>query len=386
MPTTSECSLRLVSLQRSGPRLSLTATTVVVCIALGVSPAAGQQSDTRPQGKGSAKPAAQKAQPGNAGQFNSRVPALTLNANGGAISKIAFSPVEQRLVCADTSQSIKVWNLVTEKLSLTLNHNHIVGCVAISPDGKQIASGSNDSTIKLWNAATGHEVLTITGFTDGVSDVAYSPNGKQLAAVSSGKLSVWDISTHTFKFKESSQRNNITRLLYSPDGKWLAAGDTGNVIVLWDTTSGKQSIYIDLSVSILSLFRVDESPRMCSDMAFSPDEQWLATASWHYDRKSGEIKLWKLATSELSCTLRGHHGHVESVAFSPDGNWLASGSSDRTIKLWDVPGGQSFLTFSAHTDRIGCLAFSPDGKQLASGSNDRTVKVWDISIIGPQER
>ena len=35
-------------------------------------------------------------------------------------------------------------------------------------------------------------------------------------------------------------------------------------------------------------------------------------------------------------TLKGHDGHVYSMAFSPDGQQIVSGSWDNTVKIWDA--------------------------------------------------
>jgi hypothetical protein len=72
------------------------------------------------------------------------------------------------------------------------------------------------------------------------------------------------------------------------------------------------------------------------------------------------------------------------VAFSPDGQRLASASWDRTVKLWDAAAGRETLTLTGHTDPVSSVAFSPDGQRLASASWDGTVKLWDATPITPE--
>ncbi|MFW9261055.1 WD40 repeat domain-containing protein, partial [Nostoc sp. CALU 546] len=54
-------------------------------------------------------------------------------------------------------------------------HSEGVSSVAFSPDGKTIASASDDKTVKLWDAATGKEITTFKGHSNAVRGVAFSP-------------------------------------------------------------------------------------------------------------------------------------------------------------------------------------------------------------------
>jgi WD40 repeat protein len=50
--------------------------------------------------------------------------------------------------------------------------------VAWNPDGSRLATASDDRTAKVWDAATGKELLTQSGHSSEVSNVAWSPDGK----------------------------------------------------------------------------------------------------------------------------------------------------------------------------------------------------------------
>jgi WD40 repeat protein len=47
-----------------------------------------------------------------------------------------------------------------------------------SPDGSRIVTAANDRTVRVWDARTGRELLSLTGFSEGVRCVAFSPDGK----------------------------------------------------------------------------------------------------------------------------------------------------------------------------------------------------------------
>ena len=71
------------------------------------------------------------------------------------------------------------------------------------------------------------------------------------------------------------------------------------------------------------------------------------------------MKVWDARTGQEALTLKGHTGGRQSVAFSPDGQRLASASWDKTVKVWDAATGQEALTLKGHTGGVMAWRSAP---------------------------
>ena len=109
----------------------------------------------------------------------------------------------------------------------------------------------------------------------------------------------------------------------------------------------------------------------------------IASGGGAYDR-SGEVKLWDLASGRLVAAPLTKSSPVNAVAFSPDGANLAIGKDDGTVDLWDLAASKVRSLPSAdpkdYSSRgVLCLAYSPDGRRLAAGRRDDTIRSWEVA-------
>ncbi|MBA4064029.1 MAG: hypothetical protein C0501_10015 [Isosphaera sp.] len=157
----------------------------------------------------------------------------------------------------------------------------------------------------------------------------------------------------------------VAAVAFSPDGKLLAAGSYGRVTV-WDLAAAKPARVLTNVLGAVN------------DLKFSPDGTLLAVAGGQPSAR-GDLRLFQVSDGKLVHSLGGHLDTVSGVAFSPDGGRLASASFDKTVRLWDVKTGKVAHTYGGHSDAVYAVAFGPGGEWYATASKDRTGRVVDAA-------
>ena len=239
-------------------------------------------------------------------------------------------------------------------------HTSTVWGVAFSPDGRLLATVSTDTTARLWDPATGEHRRTLTGHDEPLSSVAFSPDGRLLATPSTDTTArLWNPGTGEHR-RTLTGPAPVTGVAFSPDGRLLATAGYDKTARLWDPGTGEHR---------RTLTGHDDWVR---GVAFSPDGRLLATAS-----DDMTARLWDPATGEHRRTLTGHDSAVTGVAFSPDGRLLATASNDGTARLWDPGTGEHLRTLTGHTGPVTGVAFSPVERLLATAGGDKMARIWD---------
>jgi WD40 repeat protein len=155
------------------------------------------------------------------------------------------------------------------------------------------------------------------------------------------------------------QADGVLDLALSPDGRTVVTSGygSGGIITFWDALGQVPPVPVEKHTDRVWM------------VAFSPDGQTLASASW-----DGTLGLWNVKERRNLALLRGHKTDLSSVAFSPDGRTVATSSQDTTVRLWNLTTRREVAVLR-HPGNVYPLVFSPDGQWLASGSAGR-IHFW----------
>jgi len=286
-----------------------------------------------------------------------------------------------------------------------------------------LASPSDDQTIRIWNASTARLVHTIRYRSDWIDSVAWSPDGKRLAAgFGNGSVRIYKLSfpargsrKHTTVWTDKRHSEEVTQIVWSPDGARIASGSKDGNVYVFDALNGDlvatpiaafgwvNCLAWSRTFNVLAAgagdgsiglwhgrsetrFRVSAHSNAVVGVAWSPTEPLLASGS--YD---GTVAIWRIEDSDdieraliqKKQVLEGHTGHVFSVCFSHDGRLLASRSTDGTVRLWNVLDGEYILSlespFREHV--YNNVAFNPVQPTLCSLiEEDRAIQLWELDF------
>lgn len=197
-----------------------------------------------------------------------------------------------------------------------------------------------------------------------VTALAFSPAGDELAVGGYHEITVWNPADGKLVRRIKDVEQRTFGLAYSTDGKLLAAvGGTPGV-------SGEAALYDAKTGKLLR--RLGTMSDTALGLAFDPTGKKLAVSA--ADRS---IRVYDVAAGKETLLIEDHADWVMCIAWREDGKQLVSGSRDKTVKIFDAETGESVTTYPGHGDTVLGVAFAPDGKSVLSSGADKKIHVWN---------
>ncbi|HLW64272.1 MAG TPA: WD40 repeat domain-containing protein [Gemmataceae bacterium] len=278
----------------------------------------------------------------------------------------------------EKSRTMQVWDVATGKEKFQIKTDQFnIQYATFSPDGKYIVTGTGGASLCFWDAATGGEVRRLAGLIGLGPNVAFSADGKTVAASAGKHVHTWELATGKRTGVCQSPGGAVQGIVFTPAGfrAWSADGMATHI---FDVPSGK------------ALTPLGGHTYSLAALAFTPDGKTLFSAS-----TDGQIRRWNPATGQeqgppvelpedenMPRGVRNNRG--TAIVFSPDASHLAFSTNFRgNVRYFDVLAGREECAFDVLQSDVPSLVFSPDGKRLAAASRmigqGRPLAIWDVA-------
>ncbi|PNY11684.1 notchless protein [Trifolium pratense] len=275
------------------------------------------------------------------------------------ITGISWEPVHlnapcRRFVSASKDGDARIWDVSLKKCIVLSGHTLAVTCVKWGGDGV-IYTGSQDCTIKVWETTQGKLIRELKGHAHWVNSLALSTEYVL-------RTGAFDHTGKHYSSAEEMQKVALERYkaMRGNAPERLVSGSDDFTMFLWEPFVDKHH-----------KTRMTGHQQLVNHVYFSPDGQWIASAS--FDKS---VKIWNGTTGKFVTAFRGHVGPVYRISWSADSRLLLSGSKDSTLKVWDIRTRKLKQDLPGHADEVFSVDWSPDGEKVASGGKDKVLKLW----------
>ncbi|MEN2495809.1 MAG: Pleiotropic regulator 1 [Marteilia pararefringens] len=231
-------------------------------------------------------------------------------------------------------------------------HYGWVRCIAVEPYNQWFATGSSDRMIKIWDLATGKLKLSLTGHISAIRDLVISDRHPYMFSCGEDKqIKCWDLECNKVIRHYHGHHSGVYCLDIHPVQDILISGSRDSSVNIWD---------IRTKLRITSL---DGHKDTISDIVSKKTDPQIITSS--YDKT---IRLWDLRAFSTLSVLTNHKKSVRSLALNDSQNILLS-SSTGSIKQWILPNGKFYQNFACNNSIVNSIACNQDGVVVSGGDN-----------------
>ncbi|QWB27654.1 MULTISPECIES: helix-turn-helix domain-containing protein [Streptomyces] len=288
------------------------------------------------------------------------------------VGSIALSPDGRTVATHSRDGKVRIWDLPGGRLRQTFTGHDTDQVAAFSPDGRTLAvamARESGTEIGMWDPVTGRKLGTLAIPDGAVGGLAFSADGRTVAATSPAAVRVWDVATGRTRHSFTSLPDPEA-VSFGSDGRTVAAVGFNGLVRVWDVATGRTRITHDSHIEGRAV-------------AISPDGR-----TYVFVRTDGSVQLREVDTGALRRTISdGLPMNLDGLAFTPDGRTLAIPDHGDTVHLWDTASGAARGTVTAgrHGRGLTTVALSADGRNLVtSGNSDPTIRVHRLTAYHPR--
>lgn len=295
-------------------------------------------------------------------------PAFRVPPSGGSLTNTSFARGNRRKAGLETDLRGWEWRYLwqqtrSDELFVLPASQHDIQCVAFSPDGKYLAAGEGFGRVSIWDLSTTQRVAPCEN-PRGVGVLEFSNDGKHLVSANfKDGFWLWDWNPPHLTFHgPPPSAKGVLNGIDVRDGIVTAIDVGQQTLRRWDLTTVRELPGFPIVIGW--------ARGSWGYAVFSSDGRLIATSSgkgvFLWDRQTG-AKLTELIGSDVTSF---------PLAFSPDSQRIVAGSINGTCDVWETETFRKVATFSAHGSLVDKGSFSPDGKQFVTAGFDHTLKVW----------
>lgn len=303
---------------------------------------------------------------GRLGPDQSDVHAVAYSGDGKVV---AWSRNYQNAANGSThAPQITLWQVESAGRLSVIKFEQQTSAVALSHDGGRVAM-ADYNRVAVYESSSARQLFEIKR---NIKPLAFSRDGSLLAASEGEKLLLLDAATGELR-KELAPGQYMWDAVFSPDGKQLAAVSSpqSGVLAVWDVAEGKE------------LYRKPRQHAMASVAATAGQVRYTADGAMLAVAHGPGAQLFHAADGSSAGVVLGHAKPVTGLAFSEDGGVLVTVSAeDGVILHWRLPPDPPYEDVSgAPRERVLDLTYSPDGSIFAAAHGQPKVRIYDAITL-----
>jgi len=333
------------------------------------------------------------------------------------VRSLCFSPCGQTLAIGGYKGTVQVWNVKTwEQQRVYQNYDGASRMrVCYSQEGvlHALENTLESGTVVVWDVER-HEKRYTYVEKEWEIEAALFSSSSHFVVAGEKEWAVWSPGDTIPRKLPHSHVYTPNSVAFSQDGKKVAAGGYGSTL-FWDIANPMQpptflkisddpqavSVFTSEKIhstafaydenSVKMTVKIGETDENTTSMTLTlPDPEAVVTAAAHAPLRhliagadsKGRLYLWNMRSGAITHTLLlegdWDDAHINRLIFSQEGKHLVSvpNSSNTMANLWDIDTGKEIPEF--RVDRVDTVAFSPCGHKIACGMATE-IRLWDVN-------